>query len=365
MTSHDFFSQLGGLGQSTTSLAPFAIYIVIAIVVIVGGYIFVREYQKRVHYKSIGIPIEPVRITWENKYAGIEGYLSKVDLLTDDVFESLSLQEGVEVNADILKQLRNENRLHVYFLNITDEQDVDDDLNETYLVSPYALEDIGWLDQKGRRYSYSLWNRIRRRNFYFYKTTEKFTITNPDEKSEDWWIVNPKLDGETKTMVGFKGNKTFQPLQHVIESTVIEGGRKLSKELSFVTFLAKALEQNQEYKSKAELFEKLHGEKVSQLIGKHIKSERWKMGLTRKAYIVLTKEQFEKDTGVNAIWIAVGGLITGITGFIFPDLIPQMKGDTAQMLGWVVGLSVVMLLFKVMSDKKKKEEFDESASVEV
>jgi len=350
----------GDAPTSAVSLAPFVMWGVFAIVAILGGYVFARWMQKRMHYKSIGTPIDPVRITWENKYAGIEGYLSKVELLTDEQFDALALQNDVKVNVEILKSMKKDGHVNVYFLNMTDESESSDSFNDTFIVSPYPLEDLGWYDQQGKRYMYAMFDRIRRKNLFFLKTSSRHTITNPDGELEDWWLVSPKLDGETKEFVGYKGNDTFEPLQHVFQTTVIEGGMKLVKELSFVTKLAEALEQNIEYKAKAEMFEKLHGKKVAQLLAKHIKTENWKMGLTRKPYVVLTKEDVEKQTGVNAVWIAMSAVIGGITSWMLPDFIPQVSEQSATMLGIVVSAIMMLAVFKLATDQAKKKQFDES-----
>lgn len=365
MTNHDIWSAFAGVGESTVSLAPFAIYVILAVVIIFGGLIVAREWQKRVHYKTIGIPVDPVRIVWEKRYGGLEGYLSKVELLTDERFEALALQANVKVNAEILKQLRNENRLHIYYLNLTDEGDTDESFNDIYICSPLELENCGFYDQRGKRYIYSLWNRIRRRNLYFFETSEQHTISNPDEDKEDWWFVNPKASGKTESYKGYKGNKSFEEMMHVINTQFLEGGRKLATELSFTKHLAEALTQNQEYKAKAELFEKLHGKKVSELIGKHIKVERWKMEKTRHPYVVLTKEQIDRDTGVNAVWIALSAVIGGLLSWQLPSFIPQVTTDSATMLGIIVSAVSMMLLFKIMSDKQKNQRLDEADSVEL
>lgn len=360
MTWVDDFINLFSGTDNIVSLAPFVMWAVFAMVVVFGGYVVARKIQKRMHYKSIGTPIDPVRIIWENKYSGIEGYLSKVELLTDEQFEALELQENLKVNIEILKNMKKEGLVNVYYLNITDESDVDENFNEVFIVSAHPLEKIGWYDQRGKRYIYSMWDRIRRKNLFFLKTSTKYTITNPDGELEDWWLVSPKLDGETKEFVGYKGNQTFEPLQHVFQTTVIEGGLKLSKELSFVGKLAEALEQNIEYKAKSEMFEKLHGKKVAQLLAKHIKTENWKMGLTRKPYVVLTKEDYEKNTGVNAVWIALSAVIGGITSWMLPDFIPSFSEDSATMLGILISAILMLAVFKLASDQQKKKEFEES-----
>ena len=349
----------GDAPSSAVSLAPFVMWAIFAVVFIFGGYLFARWMQRKMHYKSIGTPVDPVRINWENKYAGIEGYLSKVELLTDEQFEALSLQTDLKVNIEILKNMKKNGHVNVYYLNVTDESESVDSFNDVYIVSPYPLEDLGWYDQQGKRYMYALFDRIRRKNLFFLKTSTKWTVTNPDGDLEDWWIVSPKLDGETKQFVGYKGDDHFEPLQHVFHSAVIEGGLKLVKELSFVGKLAEALEQNIEYKAKAEMFEKLHGKKVAQLLAKHIKTENWKMGLTRKPYVVLTKEDVEKQTGVNAVWVALSAVIGGITSWMLPDFIPQISEDSATMLGIMVSAVIMIAIFKLASDQAKKKQFND------
>ncbi len=346
--------------SGSASLAPLVIYLVIAIFGFIVLSIVFRKISKRIHFKSIGNPLFPVRINWEDKYSNIEGYISEFPLYTDDVFESLEQQEGIEVNTEILRNMKDAGQLNTYFLNVSDEGDTDDEFNKkVFIISALPLEDVGWLDKKGKRYMYSWFDRVRRKNLFFLKTSARFTITNPDDDVEDWWIVSPKANGNTSTFVGYKGNKNFEPLQHVFSSTTIEGGKKLAQESSYVKHLAEALAQNSYYKKMFETYEKLHGEKIVQLIEKHVKSERWKFDLTQKPYIVLTKEQFEKNTGMNAVWMAVSGFATGVMGFIMPDLIP-IAPQSATMLGWIVGIVISLFLFKIMSDQKKKEDFKEN-----
>ena len=353
----DSFGGADNVTGGTASLAPFVIYAVLAVFGFIILATILRKVSKRIHFKSIGNPLFPCRINWEDKYSNIEGYISEYPLYTDDVFDELAQQEGIEVNTEILKNMKDAGQLNTYFLNISDEGDTDDEFSKkVFIISAIPLEDIGWFDRKGKRYMYSWFDRIRRRNLFFLKTSARFTITNPDDEVEDWWIISPKADGNTKKFQGFKGEKDFQPLQHVFASTTIEGGKKLAQESSYVKHLAEALAQNSYYKRMFETYEKLHGQKIVQLIEKHVKSERWKFDLTQKPYIVLTKEQFEKQTGMNAIWMAVSGLMTGILGYIMPDIIP-IQEDSATMLGWIIGVALMLLMYKVMSDQKKKEEF--------
>ena len=42
-----------------------------------------------------------------------------------------------------------------------------------------------------------------------------------------------------------------------------------------------------------------------------------------------------------------------------PDIIP-IQEDSATMLGWIIGVALMLLMYKVMSDQKKKEEFKDN-----
>lgn len=362
----DFMNAFGG-GESVTSgtvsLAPFVLYLMIGVAVLLISAGVIRKIARYQHFKSIGVPLFPVRIIWEEKYSGVEGYLSRYDLFTNDVFETLSREEGVIYNTSIIKQLHDEGRLNVYFLNVSYEGDTDDVFNKTFIISPYKLEDLGWWDTKGKRYAYSWFDRIRRKNIFLLKTSTKYTIS-PDGKEEDWWIVSPKTVGKTGEFVGFRGDKSLNVIKHVFESSVLEGGRKLSEESSYVKFFVDALNQNEYWKKMCEIYKKLSDESVVKLIEKQVKSERWKFGLTQKHYIVLTKEMFERQTGINAIWMAVAGILTGIMGYIMPDIIPQLREDTAMMVGWIIGIVIVVALFKVLSDQQKKTKFNEDGKGE-
>ena len=363
----DLIAGFGGqeaVSSGTSTLAPFIVYLALAVVIIIGGFLILRWLSKKVHYRSEGQKLFPVRIVWEDKYGGIEGYLSKVEIYTEEIFDELEQQEGLKTNREMLKQLVLDGHINTYFLNITDESDIEDSLNKTYILSPFKLEDMGWDDQKGKRYIYSMLERIRRRNLFFLKESKRFTVTNPDNKEEDWWIISPKPKGETKSFMGYKADKNFEPLQHNWTQTILEGGRKLAEHSSFTKHLAEALQQNTFYKQQSVNFENLYNEKVEQLLKANTKISKYKFMLTQKPYVISGTSKGTKAIGVNFAWIIGGIFLSWMLSKIMPDIFLQMDSDSAQILGMIIGIGLIGLAFHFQMSKQKKDAENEEIESE-
>ena len=343
----------GGLGF----IAILVLIIAIGFVVLVIAIILRRKFD----FEGSGERLGRFRLIMMGKPI-LEVNLAKWEMINDDGLRALANDPDLVFVPDIIKQMYNEETLHIYTAKITDEFDsLERYGNRTFIISSGKLEsdEFSWVDQKSKLTLRTLFTKEQTRNVVIFYSVKKVEVLNEDRNMDDWYIVTPIPFSKSKQMIGFN-SKAVEGFSHHIELREITNADVLAKALDFAPYVADAESKNKHLRDELKKTTELLDITRSKLGSVNQKLNKKKLQLGQKEYVINKREEVEKEEKLNLAFLIMSVFMGGLAVMFVPNFFKNLDMQTAQVVGMIIAVLIVGGFAYIQRKKPtKKEEYED------
>jgi len=334
--------------------------IAVIVLLLAGGFallMFIVWAKRRFDFEGEGDPIGRCHIEIMGKYA-LEGNVAKWQLIEDEQLDLLKEDETLGAVPDVIRQMYNEGNLFIYTMKSPDDADIRDKFgNRTFIISSgdFTSDKYYWYSQKGKFTFRSIFSKEKTRNLAVYSSAKKIQVLNEDRNLDDWWVMSPIPVVDPKEEWGFN-SKAVGGMRHNITIKIIENAKALASALNFLPYVIKAETVNKFLKQENAKKDEIIEERTTQLYTANQKVQKKTRQLGQKHYVVGGKVEETKKTQQNVMMMLVSVVMGSMAVMFVPDFFKNMPEQSAQFLGMIIAIVIIVGMAWAMNKKKPEDE---------
>ncbi len=357
------------VGSTLASGTPLLVWVMIGLAIAVVSFGTYIHYKKKFDFEGSGRQLTNYLINITGKYP-IGVNLAEWDEVDDYDLDLLENDESkeFEFQADMLRQMRKEGKLHIYTGKITDDDMIEEDIEgRVFFISPVDLDDKQYYyESQTSKFNFrTFFQKEKTRIVTSLEPTDVLHVYNEDRNYDTWYVLIPlprtmKKDKNHYEM-GFD-SKIISDHTYNMNISHIVNAKPLATTLSYLPYVIKSKKEIavllEEDKAKEEIIDELSASVQSK--NQVIQRKNRKLGA--KAWVIISKTEKIREMKINMMWV-VGGVFAGwITPQIMKSFMPNLHDTTGAMIGLVIAIVTIGLAYKFFT-KQKSEPDDDSDTV--
>lgn len=367
----EILEQLSGgvveVGKTLASGTPLVVWLMIGLAVFFLFFGLFIHFKRKFDFEGTGHQLGHYMFNITGKYP-FEANVAEWDEINDYNLDLLASEtnKDFEVQADVLRQMRKEGNLFIYTAKITDDSEIQDELEgRTYIISPVDLDDKKYYyESQASRFTWrTFFQKEKTRFVTSLEPTDVVQVYNEDRNYDTWFILIPlertSKKEKNRYEVGFNG-RVITDHNYGIDIKHITNANSLANTLSYLPYVIKTKKEMkvllEEDKAKEEIIEELSADVQSK--NQTIQRKNRKLGA--KQWIIISKTEKIKEMKINMMWV-IGGVIAGaITPNILETFLPNMNETSLMMMGLVVAIVIMALSYKFFTRQKPEPKEDDT-----